>query len=345
MKNLTSQQENSQKAYQSLIETMANKQTLEKRKAELKSAVGNKGISVRGLETSLRDVRNAIKGNLNSNTEDSRALLTKYQNDEKAIALELSRLRDSIQEATDEMAAIDKKLNFLGQGASADEVAVHQSIIIDLSEKIQQLQELIDEQHGFVGNARDGFFDLADLHQKRDDLLADIALGEATQEQLDPIDAEIAKMEQANAEQQAEKEKLAARANQVISGLVRKQQVLKLDLEKLERVTPKIMDQFLMNEAAAVAKVYQEQAKQAIVSLTRLAALERLITEQGERSAPIFLTGNERQTFIPDSLINPVAPTVGPGILFKGLYPNSDLVIDAVKAERERFEAMGICWP
>ncbi|MEJ1341190.1 MAG: hypothetical protein RPU14_03830 [Candidatus Sedimenticola sp. (ex Thyasira tokunagai)] len=345
MRIFNSKSAKAKKRYQTLVEAMSKKHDLESRRAELKSEVGELDIQCRPIEIKIRDARHVVSANEDSENQSSLELADEYKEKEAELVGEQKKLHKAIKLATGEIEAIDKSLMVLNQGATADEVAIHQTAVLDTADKVAQLNELITEQQVIIDGANEGLIDLSPLLQKKEDILSDIAQGTAAREDLQPIEAEINKLEAQRSDQRAKKDKAATEARQVVSGLKRKLEALEAELAHLNQLTPKIMDQFLMKEAEAVCSEYQKQAMQAILSLTRLSALEHLLAEQGQRPAPIFLTGNQSQTFLPDSVINPISNSENRGILFSGLYPNSDLVLKAIRTERERFEAMGLIAP
>ncbi len=276
--------------------------------------------------------------------ESDKNMAAEYKEEINNLLSEQKELQKNMAHATSQIEEIDKKLSVLNQGASVDEILLHQATVLENADKITQLIELISDQEKIIEDAREGLIDLSPLLQKKEDLLADIAQGEATREDLEPIEANIANQEKLLSQQKTERKNLSSEASQVISGLKRKLESLEMERERLNILTPKIMDQFLMGEAETVAKEYQAHAKQAISSLTRLIALERLTVEQGERAAPIYLTGNQTQAFLPDSIINPASETENKGILFRG-QNLTNLVTEAIKTERERLETLGIVAP
>ncbi len=338
MSNNTSANAKAKKRYQVLVEAMSQKQDLEGRKSELTSQLSHLYMQRHIIEQDLMTAKNGMHGYQSS--EDPTA--GGYKDKVDQLQDSLKSLKKTIQATESEVNAIDESFAALNQGASADEIVVHQIVVTEITEKIQQLNGLILEQQRVIESAGVGLIDLSAIRQKKEDLLAEIAQGAATRDDLVPIEAKIEDLEKRLLTQKEEKDKEATEARQIEAGVRRKLAGLETELEHLNQLTPKIIDQFLMKEAEKVSAEYQKQAKQAIASLTRLTALERLITEVGEQSSPIFLTGNQTQTFIPDCIINPVSNAESPGILFKGLYPHSELVLGAIRTEREHFESMGI---
>lgn len=343
-----------QKEYLAILKKVELISEHKERRSKLKSLIGRNSIQSQSLEREMREARNTAapyeaqiarpKGSEQVRDGDKRRL--SGLNDEiSRINRELDKLSDESERAQSEILDIDASLADLEEDVLADEVKAHQNAVLDLAEKAEHLKELIEDHESSIAGAMEGLIDISPLYQEKEDLLAEIAQGSASRDALKPVEEKIAEAEQELAEQKAEKEKAASESRQIISGLQRKLKGVEEELTRLNGMTPKIMDLFYMKEAKSVAEEYQVLALKTIAALARLTALEKIIVSQGERESPVFLTGNQAQAFLPDSLINPVEGADNHGVLFKGIYPNSDLVSSAIRAERERFESMGLLTP
>ena len=332
-------------AHQKLTVAAERALTLESRKDRLKSELSQLDSERQVLARTILDTRNALRGYNSPDDQRQVAAAAKYTEELAALLTRETALHATIERHRRELEEIDDALAAFDKGATAEAIAHHQRLILGLSKKIEQLQELIDAQQRTVDEAGEGLLDLTPLYRTRDDVLADIAIGDADTSALAPINKEIEAREAERKDQGAKKDEAAREASRVIAGLRRKVEGHQQELDALQRLFPKMMDQFLMVEGMAALRTYHEHALATVQAMVRLVALERLVVENGERLGPVFFTGNQTQTFLPDSIISPASATGRIGIFVDGISPNSEQVLQALRAERERFENLGVIAP
>lgn len=331
--------------YQGLVSAIEERQTLNEQRIHLKSNLSRLQAQQQKMLSEKRKFRNGIRGVENSKAVDAQEKLARYRQQLFDLELDLKKQEEALEKATKDIADADKRLAVVERSATEDTVITHGKAVSDATQRVEHLNELIAKYEGTLEGTSRGLVDLSPLYQRREDILADVAAGTTAGDDLAAVEAQIADGEKQWETQLSDKETKAADAASSIAGLRRKLAVAEQELERLNQLTPMIMDQFLMLEAEKAASDYQKQARQAVAKLVRLAALELLIIEQGERSAPLFLTGNQWKLFLPDSLINPVSGEEQPGVLISGLAPNSDAMNEALAAAREQFDSIGLIVP
>ncbi|WP_022947698.1 hypothetical protein [Methylohalobius crimeensis] len=110
----------------------------------------------------------------------------------------------------------------------------HQELLEQTRNRIKQTQAAIEENRRIIENAEPDMAELRRLKEAREDVLAAVSLGEATQKQVDSIDKEIQEAEiDIEAQRKAEAPKVA-RAREAINGLTRVLDAEKKRLDKLE---------------------------------------------------------------------------------------------------------------
>lgn len=114
------------------------------------------------------------------------------------------------------------------------------------------------------------------LLQQREDLLADRAIGSASQADIDAIDAQIATETKAMTAAKATANRRIADAKQTLQGLQRKREQAGQELQELTAASSGIVFSLIRNEMEQECERYVEAALAVKASLLRLFALERM---------------------------------------------------------------------
>lgn len=177
--------------------------------------------------------------------------------------------------------------------SSANELLAHRKALSDQKAIISELTKLIAEHEERVG-ALESADDVAAtqvdmLRRKREDVLADIALGKKTDLDLKEVDREIDGVVSGfSASQNADEFGVFMRAEQSLEGLRRRKAGAEEELQRMEQVTPSLVKEFLTSEASATYSSYLMNAGKAVSDMKRIVALEALTRE---------ITGDKQTTF------------------------------------------------
>ena len=121
-----------------------------------------------------------------------------------------------------------------------------------MSEKINSLQKAISDQEEIKAKARSAVPSMQSLNNERENLLAKIALGEASQKDLDSFDKKYAKELTATREARQLSESIISSADQTIAGLRRCLNNAELELTTLTDQKDSARLDFLRSEVEKV---------------------------------------------------------------------------------------------
>lgn len=122
---------------------------------------------------------------------------------------------------------------------------------------------------------------IAALVRQREDLLASVLVGDATQKQLSDLDAEIEKETAAQAKAVAQSKKKLAETEQALQGLKRKRDSAISEIEMLVKTGKSMTDRALMEEMNMLSANYFVAALSVHEMLVRLNALNQICAEIG----------------------------------------------------------------
>jgi cell division protein FtsL len=221
----------------------------------------------------------------------------------------------------------------------------HQAKIGNTETKIASLNSAIAAQRKLIADAQATIPAIPARSAERENLIADIALGQATAEDLKTLDAQIAKEQRAYDDA---KKKVAADINTgeaAIAGLERKLQDAQADLDTLNDASTAIMQQYVRGEAETVAQDYVDAALRLKDAYLRLRGLNAVLSGYGGRSFigigadRLYISGFALPQF--DGVIDKNA--TWPGTIFSAewaAYGNT--FSDACAAEKDRMKKLGM---
>lgn len=235
--------------------------------------------------------------------------------------------------------------------------AEHYTEILDYQERrlnalkrVEGIEALIEEQEGIIVQAKATIPSLEDFSQKREDLLAEIATGEAQPERLQELDAEIAQR-QAEANRAAEEaHRIIPDTEQKILGLRRRLAAAQAQFETLDLQKYELLMEFVTQEAEVAGGDYIRQAeslKETFSRLLALSALRQRLYMDGQRrlkkraDAEYTFTFRAGEIKIPKfnlQVFQPIADWYD-GLLFD---INKVKVAEAVEVEKVRLHEMGL---
>ncbi|MBS0473890.1 MAG: hypothetical protein JSR28_01925 [Proteobacteria bacterium] len=160
---------------------------------------------------------------------------------------------------------------------SAAAVLAHQAQVAALNAEIETLTMAITEQNGKAAALRQALPNVSVLDERMDDLLADVAIGKATDEAVTQLEAERREARETAERIRPELEKFA----RTVAALERKAEDARVRVRQLKEDKPALMRRFLMDEAQAECRRYVDDGLRAAQSYQRLKALEVLLGEAG----------------------------------------------------------------
>jgi chromosome segregation ATPase len=227
---------------------------------------------------------------------------------------------------------------------AVEETILFRTRLSDAAQKVTQLQEQIALQEEVSDKTRSGLPSLDKLNRKREDLLAEIATGNATECQLSELDTLIESEKKRVSVALEDAETTIEHARQTIAGLNRKLTEAEDDLATLELRDKAVISRFLRVEAEKAGSDYARLAGELVGKFRRLVALGRIMSARGFTSIG---EDNLHQFTIPRFMLN--AHDL-PGV--EGWYFDGGPVLQHLQrrginendmaAETERIARMGI---
>ena len=217
----------------------------------------------------------------------------------------LTESTDSIKKLREKKKCLQKDLSELSCIITDNDVLEFQKKVAAARKTVKNITEIIESKNALINNEKSVISCIKELTIKKEDILAEIALGKNLQKDLEKISQKI-----------TEEEKLLTNREQTISeikkampGLDRKLSIATNNLKKLENIRNEILINYLMGEAEEVGKEYGDAASILIDKYQRLAALDSLIIKQGGKT----ISGSEFHDFaIPAFHLNVLHPLISP---------------------------------
>lgn len=258
-----------------------------------------------------------------------------------------------VQQAENEVKSIEKEITELEKDLRNTEYDIPASEVLELqkrlktaSEKVGSLQRAIQAQEEIKTKASSSIPSMQEMDKQRENLLAKIALGDATGEELEDFDKRYAEELAVTRETKRRSESVVSSANQTIAGLRRCLAEAESELNELTVQKDSARYHYLRSEAEKTGEEYLEAAKALLEKYERILGLEYLMraftknpkirtVSCTDLKIPMFSLRafNERLEKHPDCLL-PEAEAAS----------ESYSVLAASKAEKERMTELGIDW-
>lgn len=161
---------------------------------------------------------------------------------------------------------------------SAAAVLAHQAQVAALNAEVETLEAAIAEQNGKAAALRQALPNVSVLDERMDDLLADVAIGKATDEAVTQLEAERREARETVERIRPELDRFA----RTVAALERKAEDARVRVRQLKEEKPALMRRFLMDEAQAECVRYVEDGMRAAEAYMRLRALDALLQQGGE---------------------------------------------------------------
>lgn len=224
-------------------------------------------------------------------TEEIAEAESEYHRLEKETEQLLRMQHDLNEEITLQQKAIAN--NHLLNHITLKEVLEHQDNINQAAAEIERLNQLINDQTPAMNALITANWPLNSLLEQKEDILADIAAGTASEKELDEINRQIEQV-QATIERAQES---ADRAKAAKIGLERKLEEARHVLAELQVKSPGVLQCLFYALAEEEGRRYFKMADELQKSFTRLTGLHELIQRQSPKRIGIFM--NDRELNIP----------------------------------------------
>lgn len=337
---------------------ISRKKTLEARLSVVKEAIGiaSSDMNTKRMKTveAHTEISRFLQDNKNENirTHKDQDHLEPYHKEQLDKLTDLANTADReeseakkrFDELTVEINDLENQLLNFKYLIGAEDVLNFQEDIAAVDQKVTELQRSISEQELIIKQAEAGIIasDSDSLVRNRQNLLADIALGKASQEDLNQLDKKIAETNKATADSHTNAKATIEPARQTIIGLQRRLDEATGKLNALKEKKNEVIFHYLMNRAEMLGEEYINLAKKLVSKFSELVALDRIMGYPHRLVRADF----NSEIFIPLFSLS----------AFKGIehpnYPghmreaknalNESLIIQAVESERSRIKALGI---
>jgi len=255
-------------------------------------------------------------------------------------------LQESLEKAEAEMNALGEKKNSLQKDLSESNAEMTETDVLEYQKQVAAARKAVDDimviiekQTSLMEAARSAPSLIADLTEKKEDILAEIALGKNLTKELEKITCDI----ETEKKLSATREKTIAEAGKSLPGLQRKLLIANENLKKLEDQKSEILIQYLRRAAEQVGQEYGTAASMLIDKYNRLTSLDALLIMQGGKTIG---AGGFHDFSIPafqlnafDSLISPRMPRELVTARIACTRENKE---DAITREKKRISDLGI---
>ncbi len=147
-----------------------------------------------------------------------------------------------------------------------------------VKEKIRKLEALRREQAEVISIANAAIPAQSDFRQKREDILAGIAMGNASEGDLKALDEQVKKKNREIEEAKAKAHGVIESAKQTIAGLERAAAEIRSELEPLQTKEAELQRWFLQAERERAEESYVQAAKTLVSAYKRLLAFDQIAT-------------------------------------------------------------------
>lgn len=233
-------------------------------KEKLEFALANGGLT--------REERQAVQNKIQTAEEQVRRATAAH--------LEASQIEE--QRCADREAA-ERELADLRKGCGPDAALEFQRELIEAEERVPELKALVEEQERLIAAANVSVPSAVQLQQRREDILAGLSTGDATEVQLRAIDKEIEALNSQIADASAKASEILSKAEPTLAGLRRKLADAEGQVKKLTLQKPDVARLVLKTQAASVYADYLRLGEELGEKFVKLMSLNALICSVPER--------------------------------------------------------------
>jgi len=252
-------------------------------------------------------------------------------------ALAQMEAEKSAQQAARETAA--KELAELRKGCGMEEALSFQQSLAEAEQRVPDVKALVEEQERVIREAKATIPSAEQLLERRQDILAGLSTGDATEAQLKTVDQELETMNIQIADASAKASDIIHTAEARLAGLRRMLKAAEDELQKLTLQKPDVARLVLKSQAALVYSDYLklgEQLGQKFVEMMSLNALICSVPERRQIDHSILLMASVMK--IPRFKIGADAEAPSMSTVFSAAEQRIDL---AREAEKARLQAEG----
>lgn len=330
-----------------LNESLARKAEITSRLEDIASEKNSMFNRIHELNSSIRNLFDRLGGYPEKDKRN--------QDVRRDLSAQIQQARDSLAKATANDKALDEErfrlraieLPQLTTALGAEGLLEHRNRITQAENEIEAVRNAIEAQHRIIQEAEEAKVHPVNRAIRRQDLMADITLGNATEADMKELDEEIAKEQKAIQEAQKKSEPLMKQAQAALNTLPGLERKLSYALEKLESIqsiTNEVEQRFYLGEAENLAAEFIDHATQIKALYMRLAGVNNIITSLGGND---FMANNHAKIMLGGLLI-PIFklpqfkgmesnPVERPGVFFSSEFEIfADSISNAADAERIR---------
>lgn len=213
-------------------------------------------------------------------------------------------------------------------------VLKHQEAMAAAQSTVDQLRKAIDGQQRKIDALHAASAEIEALALQREDLLADIAIGQDKSTELKELNAQLEQRKKAMAS------KSMADTEQTKAGLTRKLELTVAELEKLQAENTRLMRDMLLAQATALGAAYVVAAKDLIRLHERIQAQLQMYVAHGGHGYIGVVGGLEIPAFFLDSVV-PHALPIRPKHIAFGAKTHAESMAIA-RAEADSLRALGV---
>jgi DNA repair exonuclease SbcCD ATPase subunit len=206
--------------------------------------------------------------------------LVNYRNSIITLQKSLSSVEAEKEALGEEKNGLEKALSDFDAEMTETDVLEYQKKVVKARKAVEDIMTIIENQTSLIEAARNATSLTDDLKERKEDILAEIALGKDLTKELEKITSDI----ETEMKRLAAQEKIISEAGKALPGLQRKLLIAKENLKKLENQKSEILLQYLRREAEQVGQEYGEAASILIDKYNRIVSLDLLMIQQGGKT-------------------------------------------------------------
>lgn len=312
---------------------------INRRIEEISNAISLNMAKQSELQTAIRDLQNNLQRIPQKNPA--------YADKRQRMGADLQQARQDFSQAEDGYKQLEEELRQLQivelpscmVALRAEDVAEHQLNIKLANSHISSIQAAIDSQNQFIANTRAAIPKEVDRQQERHNIMADIALGTASDSDLKALDSVISKDKEKVSATENKAAPLIANAQAALSGLKRKLAAAQDELKLLESKSSEVAHRYFMGEAEKAAAQYVNNALHMKELYLRLIGLNRVILQYDKRGFTLPSAGEIKiPMFHLPQFEGLFDPKKGDWMLLDGARITNARVIQAAEAEKIQFD-------
>jgi len=283
-----------------------------------------------------RHMNSELRPEFKKAEDDFQAKTQEFERAERQVA----RLKEKHDALRTELDAAKAELAELKKGCGVEEALSFQQSLAEAKERLPELKGLVEEQEWLIREAKATIPSAEQLLERREDILAGLSTGDATEGQLNAIGKEIEALNSQIAAASAKASEIIAKAEPTLSGLRRKLADTERELEKLTLQKPDVARLILKSQAALVYSDYVKLGEQLGEKFVQMMSLNALICSVPERrhvDHSILLSAFQMK--IPRFKVGLDAEAPSMSTVFSAVEQRIDL---AREEEKARLKAEGI---